>query len=632
MYKAPLTLSNDYIYSDRLESEGGADPMSTHVADQNRELLRSIQETHQRSANAENKIPNTLVATVPDGIEEGMSFVVNSSGRKFLVACPNGAKPGTKLRVPVPSDSINDVVDNLRSMLPFASTSNKKPASSSSQQSQQYKFFDIVVPPGAKPSQLLPVNVYGKRVPVRLPDTVTEGETVTLKIPIQDVVGDIELDYEQVDTSLTGGWNRTIRMEDLKFQWVNSNSYNDNNSSSRSISARQNAVRDIAFVRNLIVLEGNDKRLQTGVVDLVPAGNAVTESEFRLHPLSKPLVTYANVAHHIQSKASLEVKQDWLYKHVLDPLKGYSVQDGTKVKLLVRRSSLLADSVHSVLSLSPKQMRKPWQIEFVGEPALDYGGVMRGACVCACKERSSFVYFRARTSPFHPLLSSSLIEWMQLVSEQIFNPDLGLWLPSFNNQVLMRINPACYVSCPDEYLVYFRFLGRLMGRALFDRQVIQGHMVRHLYKHLLGWPVTFDDLEEQDEEYYDNLKQFTKMDADELAQLYLDFTVTEDVLGTRKIVELVPGGAEKEVNADNLSHFLEAVLRYRMLERNKMPIQELILGFFDVIPEAALTVFDPNELELMLCGLPIIDIEDWQANTVLTGNLDERVVTWFWQI
>ena len=33
-----------------------------------------------------------------------------------------------------------------------------------------------------------------------------------------------------------------------------------------------------------------------------------------------------------------------------------------------------------------------------------------------------------------------------------------------------------------------------MGKAMFDRQLVKGHMVKHLYKHILGWPVMFNDL------------------------------------------------------------------------------------------------------------------------------------------
>ena len=124
-------------------------------------------------------------------------------------------------------------------------------------------------------------------------------------------------------------------------------------------------------------------------------------------------------------------------------------------------------------------------------------------------------------------------------------------------------------------------------------------MVRHIYKHLLGWPITFEDLEAQDEEYYQSLKKFTTMN--DLSMMCLDFTVTEETLGVRRDVD--PGGNMKEVTAENLSQYLEANIRYRMLDRTQSQLTELLLGFFDVVPEPALTIFDPSELELLLCGL-----------------------------
>merc|ERR1712232_26116 len=250
-------------------------------------------------------------------------------------------------------------------------------------------------------------------------------------------------------------------------------------------------------------------------------------------------------------------------------------------------------------------MRKHWRIEFLGEPAIDAGGVTR--------------------------------EWFQLVTEQMFDPDFGLWLSSVNNQMCMTINPASDISCPDDHLIYFRFLGRIMGRALFDRQLIKGHMVRHLYKHLLGWPITFEDLEAQDEGYYNSLKKFTTME--DLSIMCLDFTITEETLGVRRDVELIPGGNMKEVTVDNLPEYLIANLQYRMLDRVKPQFTEIMLGFFDIIPEQALTVFDPNELELSLCGLPHIDMDDWEYNTIYSGIFENskkgkrhKCVEWFWQV
>ena len=72
----------------------------------------------------------------------------------------------------------------------------------------------------------------------------------------------------------------------------------------------------------------------------------------------------------------------------------------------------------------------------------------------------------------------------------------------------------------------------------------------------------------------------------------------------------------KEVTNENIYNYLEANLKYRMLDRVRPQLTELLLGFFDVIPESALSVFDHQELELILCGLPHLDMADWEANTI----------------
>ena len=174
-----------------------------------------------------------------------------------------------------------------------------------------------------------------------------------------------------------------------------------------------------------------------------------------------------------------------------------------------------------------------------------------------------------------------------------------------------------------------------MGKALFDRQLVRGHMVRRLYKHLLGWPITFEDLQSQDDEFYHSLKDMAMMD--DVSVLCLDFTTTEETLGVKKSVDLIPGGSNIDITKSNLPQFLEAMLRYRMLDRTKLQTAELLLGFFDVIPEPALTVFDPNELELILCGVPTIDMDDWESNSIYSGSYEElahtdQVVKWFWEV
>lgn len=193
--------------------------------------------------------------------------------------------------------------------------------------------------------------------------------------------------------------------------------------------------------------------------------------------------------------------------------------------------------------------------------------------------------------------------------------------------------------CCEDHLVYYRFLGRVMGKALFDRQLVAGHMVQHIYKHILGWPVTFGDLEMVDEEYFTNLKQLQTLakGGEDLSMLCLDFTTTQEVMGAKEEIELVKDGANIEVNNDNFPEYLEACLKYRMLDRVKSQLNELLLGFFDVIPEPLLTIFDFQELELLMCGLPDIDLEDWKEHTEYSGEYDDvagdhQACQWFWEV
>lgn len=55
-------------------------------------------------------------------------------------------------------------------------------------------------------------------------------------------------------------------------------------------------------------------------------------------------------------------------------------------------------------------------------------------------------------------------------------------------------------------------------------------------------------------------------------------------------------------------------------------------GFFEIVPQQCMQIFDPKELELLLSGLGDVNIKDWQMNTVFKGeyNPHHRVIQWFW--
>jgi hypothetical protein len=402
-------------------------------------------------------------------------------------------------------------------------------------------------------------------------------------------MADINLAYDK------DGWTRTIRVTDMMFQWVRMDDKGD-----VELNKRFHAEKS-AYVRKIDFLDGADHRIRSGSLSLVPASEAVVDSKIN-GPDGREIVGYNDIAS--AQVQNFDDKAEWFFttcaKLCVEWNEGH-------MRMNVRRDYLLSDSIDAVMSLSRKDLRKVWRFEFIGEIGIDAGGLAR--------------------------------EWFQLVTTEIFDPFMGLWQSSAVNQMCMQINPASEISCPEDHLLYFRFLGRVMGKALFDRQLVSGHMIQHIYKHMLGWPCTFKDLETIDEEYYNNLKQLEQLAkaGEDISMMCLDFTVTEESLGQMETVELLPNGAEVEVDNDNFPEYLEACLKYRMLGRVKPQLNELLLGFFDVIPEPLLTIFDFQELELLMCGLPNIEVEDWKKHTEYSGeyeqtNGDHPACLWFWEV
>ena len=47
----------------------------------------------------------------------------------------------------------------------------------------------------------------------------------------------------------------------------------------------------------------------------------------------------------------------------------------------------------------------------------------------------------------------------------------------------------------------------------------------------------------------------------------------------------------------------------------KEEIKEFLRGFYSVIPLKVISVFDLDELDFIMSGIPEIDIDDWRNNT-----------------
>lgn len=110
-------------------------------------------------------------------------------------------------------------------------------------------------------------------------------------------------------------------------------------------------------------------------------------------------------------------------------------------------------------------------------------------------------------------------------------------------------------------------------------------------------------------------------------------SVTVDQLSDKsKVIELVPNGANIAVTEENKMEYIDLRFKWIIATSVSNQLASLVQGLFAVIPRELLSVFDHQELELLMCGIPEIDIIDWKSHTIYVGERDERITGWFWGI
>ncbi|CAD6184939.1 unnamed protein product [Caenorhabditis auriculariae] len=268
-----------------------------------------------------------------------------------------------------------------------------------------------------------------------------------------------------------------------------------------------------------------------------------------------------------------------------------------KCDLVVHRESLFEDSYRQIMDKNPQELRNKLWIEFFGETGLDYGGVTR--------------------------------EWFFLLSHQIFNPYYGLFEYSATDNYTLQINPHSE-ACNPEHLSYFYFIGKVIGMAVYHGKLLDAFFIRPFYKMVLGKKITLFDMESVDNAYYNSLIFVKDNDPESLE---LTFSVDENVFGETQSVDLKPGGSEIAVTEENKEDYISAVVNWRFVKRVEPQMEQILRGLHEVVPSNLLTIFDANELELLMCGLQKIDVKDWKANTVYKGGYgpSSQVIHNFWK-
>lgn len=107
-----------------------------------------------------------------------------------------------------------------------------------------------------------------------------------------------------------------------------------------------------------------------------------------------------------------------------------------------------------------------------------------------------------------------LREWYTIVSREIFNPMYALFTTSPGDRVTYMINPSSH--CNSNHLSYFKFVGRVIAKAIYDNKLLECYFTRSFYKHILGRPVKYIDMESEDYDFYKGLVFLLEHKVEEL--------------------------------------------------------------------------------------------------------------------
>jgi E3 ubiquitin-protein ligase HUWE1 len=122
----------------------------------------------------------------------------------------------------------------------------------------------------------------------------------------------------------------------------------------------------------------------------------------------------------------------------------------------------------------------------------------------------------------------------------MFNPNYCLFIPTADS----AFQPNKNSSINHDHLAFFKFTGRVIGKALLDGQLLDAHFTRSFYKHILGLPINYSDMEAIDPEYYKNLKWILDHD---ISEMDLTFSTQQEEFDVMKLIELKAGGTTTQL-------------------------------------------------------------------------------------
>ncbi|XP_072271473.1 ubiquitin-protein ligase E3B [Pyxicephalus adspersus] len=277
--------------------------------------------------------------------------------------------------------------------------------------------------------------------------------------------------------------------------------------------------------------------------------------------------------------------------------------------ITIRRSRMLEDGYDQLRQLSQIVMKGVIRVKFVNDLGVDEAGIDQDGV------------FK---------------EFLEEIIKKVFDPALNLFKTTSTGDRLYP-SPTSYIH--ENYLQLFEFVGKMLGKAVYEGIVVDVPFASFFLSQLLGhhhsiFYSSVDELPSLDSEFYKNLTSIKRYDGD-ISDLGLTLSYDEDVMGQLVCHELVPGGKSIAVTNENKISYIHLMAHFRMHTQIKNQTAALIGGFRSIIRPEWIRMFSAPELQRLISGDNAeIDLDDLKKHTVYYGGFhgSHRVIIWLWDI
>ncbi|XP_027719012.1 ubiquitin-protein ligase E3B [Vombatus ursinus] len=277
--------------------------------------------------------------------------------------------------------------------------------------------------------------------------------------------------------------------------------------------------------------------------------------------------------------------------------------------ITIRRSRMLEDGYEQLRQLSQNAMKGVIRVKFVNDLGVDEAGIDQDGV------------FK---------------EFLEEIIKRVFDPALNLFKTTSGDERLYP-SPTSYIH--ENYLQLFEFVGKMLGKAVYEGIVVDVPFASFFLSQLLGhhhsiFYSSVDELPSLDAEFYKNLTSIKRYDGD-ISDLGLTLSYDEDVMGQLVCHELIPGGKTIPVTNENKISYIHLMAHFRMHTQIKNQTAALISGFRSIIKSEWIRMFSTPELQRLISGDNAeIDLEDLKKHTVYYGGFhgSHRVIIWLWDI